>query len=190
MNQSAICVYCASSTKVPKIYFDAAYKLGNLIAERGLAAVSGGGRAGLMGTLIDGVLDAGGQAIGILPQFMIDNGWQHDRLSEMIVTTSMHERKQRMALLSQAVIALPGGVGTFDELFEIVTWRQLGLYKGNIVIANIDGYYDLLLAHLKRSIEQGFMRGDHAKLWQVAQSPEEALAMALSSQNTSFSAKY
>ena len=175
----AVAVYCASSPKIASHYFDAAHDLGRELARADLAVVCGGGRSGLMAAVIDGALDGGGRAIGVLPSFMIDRQWHHLRLSQTIVTESMHERKATMASLSRAAIALPGGIGTFEELMEIITWRQLGLYAGNVVILNIDGYYDPLLEMLDRAIDQHFMNPDHRSLYSVTQSVEEAVALAL-----------
>ncbi len=175
----AIVVYGASSSQIAKQYKDAAFQLGQLIAQNGMSLITGGGRSGLMAAAIDGALDAGGHTIGILPRFMVERNWGHPALSEVIVTDGMHERKRTMASMSRAAIALPGGCGTFEELTEIITWRQLGLYHGNVVIANIGGYYDPLLEMLSRSIEQGFMHDDHAALWSVASSPALAVEAAL-----------
>ena len=191
MNQKqAICVYCASSSNISQSYIDAAFNLGQLIAKKGKHVVCGAGRAGLMGALIDGAIAQNGQAIGVIPQFMVENGWHHSQLTQMEVTDNMHERKNRMAELSLAIIALPGGCGTLEELLEIITWRQLGLYSGNIVILNIDGYYNPLLQMLEQATQQGFMKADHSNLWQVANTPEEAVEMALKENNNNFSSKY
>ncbi len=176
---SAICVYCASSSNIAPIYIDNAFRLGQLIARTEKAVVCGAGRTGLMGSLIDGALDCQGTAIGVIPQFMVDNGWHHPQLSKMEITDDMHTRKKRMAELSRATIALPGGCGTMEELLEIITWRQLGIYSGNIVILNINGYYDPLLEMLEKAVDEGFMKENHARLWQVATSPEQAVKMAL-----------
>ncbi len=186
----AICVYCASSANIPRVYIDAAFRLGELITDAGRAVVCGAGRTGLMGALIDGAIDHHGETIGVIPQFMVDNGWHHKGLSQMVVTEDMHERKQTMARLSRAAIALPGGCGTLEELLEIITWRQLGLFSGNIVILNINGYYDPLLAMLRQAADQGFMKTDHCRLWRVAATVEEAVEMALSNENSEFSSKY
>lgn len=188
--KQAICVYCASSANVAQTYLDAAFLLGKLIAKAGKQVVCGAGRTGLMGALIDGAIAQNGQAIGVIPQFMVENGWHHSQLTKMEVTDNMHERKKRMAELSSAVIALPGGCGTLEELLEIITWRQLGLYSGNIIILNIAGYYNPLLQMLENAISQGFMKMDHSQLWQVATTPEEAVEMALRQDNTNFSSKY
>ncbi len=176
---SAICVYCASSSNIAPIYIDNAFRLGQLIARAEKAVVCGAGRTGLMGSLIDGALDCQGTAIGVIPQFMVDNRWHHPQLSKMEITDDMHTRKKRMAELSRATIALPGGCGTMEELLEIITWRQLGIYSGNIVILNINGYYDPLLEMLEKAVDEGFMKENHARLWQVATLPEQAVKMAL-----------
>ena len=128
-----------------------------------------------MGTVIDGALEENGTTIGVIPQFMVDNNWHHPQLTHTIITPDMHQRKQRMANLSQAVIALPGGCGTLEELLEIITWRQLGLYKGNIVILNTLNYYDNLIAMLDNAIQSRLMKPSHAQLWQVAETPEQEL---------------
>lgn len=177
--EKAIVVYGASSEQINPRYKEAAHRLGQLIAAGGAVLISGGGKAGIMKASIEGATEAGGVTIGVLPRFMVERDWQHPALSSMIVAESMHERKQTMAEMSTAAIACPGGCGTFDELMEIITWRQLNLYHGNVVILNTDGYYDPLLQMLQRTIDEGFMRGDHAGLWHVAATPEEAVALAL-----------
>lgn len=190
-NLSGITVYCASSVTVAKVYFEAAESLGKEIARRGLPLITGAGSMGLMGAVNDAAIKAGGMTIGVIPQFMVDRGWHHKGLSRLEITDGMHRRKELMAELSRAAIALPGGIGTFEELLEIITWRQLGLYHGNIVILNVNGYYDKLLDMLDTAIEQKFMKPDHKMLWSVAQSPEEAIEMALSDDNKQiFSAKF
>ncbi len=191
MNQKqAICVYCASSSHIDQAYTNAAFTLGKLIVSSGKQVVCGAGRTGLMGALIDGAIAQNGQVIGVIPQFMVKNGWHHSQLTKMEITDNMHERKKRMAELSSAVIALPGGCGTLEELLEIITWRQLGLYSGNIVILNISDYFNPLLQMLDNAISQGFMKIDHSQLWQVATTPEDALEMALKQENSNFSSKY
>ena len=177
--ETAIVVYGASSERINPRYKEAAYHLGELIGRSGATLISGGGKAGIIKASIDGATCAGGQTIGVFPRFMVDREWQHPSLSRMIVTESMHERKQTMANLSSAAIACPGGCGTLEELMEIITWRQLNLYSGNVVILNTDGYFDPLLEMLQRTIDEGFMREDHKELWQVARTPEEAVEKAL-----------
>lgn len=176
----SVCVYCASSSRVAPCYIDAARELGMLLALKGVGVVCGAGRSGLMGALIDGAISQKGEAIGVIPQFMVDKGWHHRQLTRMEVTETMHERKQLMARMSCATIAMPGGCGTLEELMEIITWRQLGLFNGNIVILNVAGYYDPLLEMLERAVNQGFMKDNHSQLWSVAYTPSEAVEMALS----------
>ena len=170
-----ITVFCASSALIDKTYNDAAYQLGSLLAENDIACVCGAGNCGLMRAVADGCLDNGGKAIGVIPKFMVDNGWCHPKLSETIVTPDMHERKETMSQLADAIIALPGGCGTLEELLEIITWKQLGLYKGVILILNTNGFYNHLLAMLQHCIDEKFMKQSHSTLWHVANSPEEAM---------------
>jgi uncharacterized protein (TIGR00730 family) len=179
MAQLAITVYSASSQNIDKAYFDAAIEVGRLAAQNGIAVVNGGGKMGLMGAVNQGAIEAGGETIGVIPQFMVERGWHHPSLSRLEVTDSMHTRKELMAKLATGVIALPGGVGTLDELMEIICWRQLGLFSGNIVILNVGGYYDNLIAMLRTATEGGFMRPDHLQnLFTVTDSPAEAVKIA------------
>ena len=173
-----ITVYAASSGQLPTIYIQAAQELGTVIAERGHVLVNGAGRTGLMGAGTDACLTAGGKTIGIIPEFMIAQGWQHPHMTELIVTPDMHERKRRMAEISDACIALPGGVGTLEELLEVITWKQLGLFLNPIIILNVSGYYDALLAQFERAAEERFMRSRHMDIWKVATSAEEAVHLA------------
>lgn len=175
MDINNICVYCASSNKVSDIYGETAYELGALLAKEGITVVTGAGGIGLMRKVEDGALDNGGKAIGVIPQFMVEHGWHHTGLTELRITESMHERKQTMASLSDAVIALPGGCGTIEELSEIITWKQLGLYFNPIVILNVNGYYNHFIAQLEQAIEEHFMGEIHGKIWSVAETPSEAL---------------
>lgn len=174
---SSVCVYCASSTKIPSIYFDAAKELGRLLGEQKLRVVNGAGNIGLMCAVSDAALAAGGTVTGVIPHFMVEQDWYHKGLTELIEVETMHERKQRMANLSDAVIALPGGCGTLEELLEIITWKQLGLYLNPIVILNINHYYDPLLELLRNAMDENFMRPQHARMWAVAETPEEAVRL-------------
>lgn len=176
-NIKTVCVYSASSTKIPEVYFRAADELGRLLGNRGLRVVNGAGNIGLMRAVSDAALAVGGTVTGVIPRFMVEQGWYHDGLTELIVTETMHERKRRMADLADAVIALPGGCGTFEELLEIITWKQLGLFANPIVILNTDGYYDALLALFERAVRENFMRDQHSGMWAVAQTPEEAVRL-------------
>ena len=175
-----ICVYCASSTDIKKEYFEAACKLGSLIADNGFGCVYGAGRVGLMGVVADSVLAHGGEVVGVIPEFMVERGWCRDSLTKTIVTKDMHERKLTMAVLSDCAVALPGGCGTLEELMEIISWKQLGLYSKPIIILNTLGYYDPLLAMLGKAIGEHFMKESHAGLWHVATTPEEAIDLILS----------
>ena len=157
------------------LYFEAATRLGSLIAQKGMTLVTGGGCQGLMCAVEDGALENGGKAIGVIPRFMVDCGWQHTGLTELRITADMHERKKMMADLADAVIALPGGCGTMEELLEIITWKQLGLYLNPIIILNTGGYYTPLIEQLERAVETNFMGEIHSKIWSVASTPEEAL---------------
>lgn len=178
--QKGITVYCASSAQIAPAYFEAARELGAEIARACLPVINGGGRMGLMRAVSDGALDAGGQAIGVIPQFMVEAGRNYDRLTQTIVTESMHARKKTMADLSLGVVALPGGIGTLEELAEIITWRKLRLYSGPAVILNANGYYDHLLAWLAQSQSEGFM--SPSPCWQVAATPAQAVELILRNQ--------
>ena len=188
-----ICVYCASSSKIDSKYFDAAIQTGKILAQNEIRLIYGGGSVGVMGVLADSVLDgggkvtgvmgvladsvlsAGGKVTGVIPQFMIDAAWHHDGLTELIITDNMHERKEKMAALGDAAVALPGGVGTLEELLEVITWKQLGIYTKPIVIVNVDGYYDHLIAQLQQAADELFMRPDHLKMWTVVESADQIL---------------
>lgn len=177
MERKTVVVYGASSADAEKVFVDAAFELGGLIARSGKRLVSGAGSTGLMAAVENGALDAGGISIGIIPQFMVDNGWLHEGLTEVIITPTMHERKNRMAQMADAVVALPGGTGTFEELFEIITWKMLGLFVKPIIILNTDNYYDPLLDMLDRTAQRHFMNPVFKKLWAVAETPEEAIEL-------------
>ncbi|MCM1517327.1 MAG: TIGR00730 family Rossman fold protein [Pseudoflavonifractor sp.] len=173
-----ICVYGASSSRIPAVYVDAAREVGRLVGLSGRPLINGAGRGGLMAAATEGATVAGGQTVGVIPRFMIDNGWQHPSMTRLIVTSDMHRRKETMARLAHGAIALPGGYGTFEELLEIITWRQLGLYNGNVVILNTDGYYDPLLEMFARARSQGFITEGHGRMWAVASTPAEAVEVA------------
>ena len=178
MNQiKNVCVYSASSTKIAPVYFAMAEELGRLLAMHGINLINGAGSIGLMAATSNAALEAGGTVTGVIPRFMVEQGWHHNGLTQLIETETMHERKQLMADLSDGVIALPGGCGTMEELMEIITWKQLGLYLKPIVILNIDGFYDPLLEMLQRAIEGNFMRKEHQQIWQTATSPKEAVEL-------------
>lgn len=172
-----ICVYSASSTQIDAAYVEAATRLGTLMGEQGINLVNGAGRMGLMAATADAVLAAGGEVTGVIPCFMVEQGWHHTGLTRLIEVADMHERKQTMARLSDGVIALPGGCGTLEELLEVITWKQLGLYLNPIVLLNTRDYYRPLLEMLQRAVDERFMRRRHSDIWQVASTPEEALQL-------------
>ena len=174
-----IAVYCASSTQIDECYFKDARRLGNLMADKGITLVNGAGNMGLMAESADGCLEKGGKAIGVIPTFMIGEGWCHNGMTQIIEPADMHERQAKMAEMTDAGIFLPGGCGTFAELSELITWKQLGLYLKPIILLNTKGYFDSLLNTLHQAITENFMRPVHADIWKVAPTPEEALRMAL-----------
>lgn len=175
-----VCVYSASSTKIAPAYFEVAERLGHILAERKINLINGAGCLGLMRHISDAVLAAGGTVTGIIPRFMVEQGWHHRGLTRLIETETMHERKQMMADLSDGIIALPGGCGTMEELLEIITWKQLGIYFNPVVILNVNGFYDPLLALLEKAVDQNFMRPEHREIWQVTSTPEEAVELLYS----------
>ena len=173
-----ITVYGAASSRISPIYFEAAGKLGKLLAENSITCINGGGIKGLMAAVSEAVLENGGKVCGVIPEFMCDKGWLHPDIKEIIITQDMHGRKKTMAEKSDACIALPGGVGTFDELLEIITWKQLGLYNKPVVILNTAGYYDPLLAMLDKADKENFTHCSSV-VWHVSDSPEETLDFIL-----------
>jgi uncharacterized protein (TIGR00730 family) len=174
-----ITVYAASCAKIAPVYFQTAEKLGKLLAKNRITCINGAGKQGLMAAVTDSALKHGGKVIGIIPQFMVDAGWDHPSLTERIVTSDIHERKRLMAHQSDACIALPGGIGTMEELLEIIAWKQLGLYSGKVVVLNVAGYYNDLLNMLKKAQEEKFMPEQQTALWSVASTAEEALQLIL-----------
>ncbi len=162
-----LCVYCGSSPGFDPVYGQAARAFGTLLGRRGIKLVYGGGNVGLMGTLADAVLAAGGEVIGIIPQGLVDHEVAHLGLTELHVTRSMHERKAMMADLADGFVAMPGGLGTLEELFEILTWAQLGLHRKPVGLLNVAGYYDALVAFVDHTVEAGFVRPLHRSLFSV-----------------------
>ncbi|MBR4922843.1 MAG: TIGR00730 family Rossman fold protein [Bacteroidaceae bacterium] len=178
MNQiKNVCVYSASSTKIAPVYFAVAEELGHLLASKGINLINGAGSIGLMAATSNAALASGGTVTGVIPRFMIEQGWHHTGLTRLVETETMHERKHLMAEMSDGIIALPGGCGTLEELLEIITWKQLGLYLKPIVVLNIDGYFNPLLEMLQKAIDENFMRPEHGNIWVVANTPEEAVQL-------------
>ncbi len=176
-----VCVYAASSRTCHGAYRDAAHRLGVFLAERQFPIIYGGGGAGLMGALADGALSRGGRVTGVLPRFMNDLEWGHSGLTELHLVDDMRTRKHRMLSSSNAVVALPGGSGTLEELLEAITLKRLGLFLGPIVLVNTRRFYDPLLKLFASAIEERFMDERHDAMWQVVKEPEqvaEAFAVA------------
>ena len=163
-----LCVFCGSSTGNRPEYRDAARRLGELLSGRGIGLVFGAGHVGLMGVLADAVLAVGGRAVGVIPQALVDRELAHRGLSELHIVRTMHQRKALMADLSDAFVALPGGYGTGDELFEILTWAQLGIHAKPIGLLNVAGYFDPMLAWLEHMTREDFLRRRHRELLLVA----------------------
>jgi uncharacterized protein (TIGR00730 family) len=171
----SLCVYCGSSGRGRESHHEAARRLGRLMAEAGVRLVYGGGRIGLMGQVADAVLEGGGEVFGIIPRFLDQVEVGHSGVSQMIVTENMHERKERMAELSDAFVILPGGLGTLDETFEILTWKQLQLHDKPVVVADIDGYWQPLVGLIDRLVEENYARPEHRELFRVVASVDEVL---------------
>ena len=170
-----ICIYCASSEHCDRSYHDAATALGRALAEAGCTIVYGGGAVGLMGALADGALEAGGEVIGIIPRFMTEVEWQHPGLANLEVVEDMRERKHRLLTGSDAVVALPGGCGTLEEMFEALTLKRLGLYFNPIVLVNTNDFYAPLQQFMERMIEQRFMNPQHREMWTLVDTVAEVL---------------
>ena len=176
----AVAVYCASSTQVGQAYVEDAAKLGELFAKHGVTLVYGGGAVGLMGAICDAVKAHGGKAIGVIPRFMVEKGWLRPGLDEVIEVETMAERKRIMAEITDAAMALPGGVGTFDELMDIVALKKLGLYLKPVVIVNTQDYYQPLATLLERSVTEHFQDEKFRHVWRLANTPEEAMDFVFS----------
>lgn len=175
MIHKRVSVFCASSNKVEKIYFDATRKLGLSLAKHGISANYGGGALGLMGALADTMMQAGGSIRGIIPEFMVEQGWNHRSVKDMLVVRDMHERKKRLTENIDAFIALPGGVGTLEELLEMMTHKQLGQILAPIIIINVNQFFDPFLDLLRKMVEEKFMREIHQDIWQVIEDPEDII---------------
>ncbi len=168
----SLCVYCGSSVGRDTVYADAACSLARVMVERGIRLVFGGGSVGIMGAVADEVLRLGGEAVGVIPQALMRKELAHAGLTEMHVTPSMHARKTLMAELSDAFVALPGGIGTFEELFEVWTWGQLGFHDKPCAILNVGGYYDRLVEFLDHASAEEFVRPVHRGMLIVESDPE------------------
>ena len=170
-----ITVFCGSSFGTEDIYKSEATALGKVLAQKGIELVYGGANVGLMGAVADGVLREGGKVIGVLPHFLQSKEIAHEGLTELILVDSMHERKTKMNELSDGVIALPGGFGTLEEFFEMLTWAQLGLHKKPIAILNIDGFYDALKVLIQVMVDKGFLKAVNQEMLLVSDNIEDLI---------------
>jgi uncharacterized protein (TIGR00730 family) len=170
-----VCVFASSSNRIDKRYVQAAAELGSLFARSKMNVIYGGGGIGLMGVLADAVIETGGLITGVIPSFMNDEGWGHPQIKDMIVTTDMGDRKKNMFARADAVVALPGGIGTLEELTEAITLKQLGLFKGPVVILNTLNYYKSFIDFLEHMVTGNFLRIEHKGIWEIANTPKEVL---------------
>ena len=170
-----ICVFCGSRSGVSRVYEEGARWLAQALVEEGLTLVYGGGRVGLMGVLADAVLDFGGEAIGVIPKVLVRREVAHMGLSDLRVVGSMHERKALMSELSEGFVALPGGTGTLEEFFEVLSWAQLGVHRKPCGLLNVEGYYDPLLTLFHNIVAQGFLSEEHRSMVLVETEPEPLL---------------
>jgi uncharacterized protein (TIGR00730 family) len=175
MPESRICVFCGASPGARPIFVEVAAELGTALAEAGLAVVFGAGGAGMMGAVSDAAIKAGGDVVGVIPKSLMDREYGRSDLTDLRIVATMHDRKALMHQLSQAFVTLPGGLGTFEEFFEILTWAQLGLHDKPVILLNVDGYYDPLVSLLDHSVEQGFMSAADRRLVTVVQTVPEVL---------------
>lgn len=173
----SVCVYCGSGTGNNPSYAQTAHALGAILAENDLTLVFGGGKVGLMGTIAQSVLDAAGTAIGIIPDFLLEREGRYDSLTELIVTSSMHERKQTMFDKADAFVALPGGIGTLEEIIEMMTWAQLSRHKKPIVLANIEGFWEPLVSLLDHMRGERFIREGLEVAYRIADTVEDIVPM-------------
>ncbi len=170
-----VCVFAASSSRIDKKYAEAARELGSLFARSKINVIYGGGGIGLMGILADAILENRGSITGVIPSFMNDEGWGHPHVQDMIITSDMGERKRNMFARADAVVALPGGIGTLEELTEAITLKQLGLFKGPVIILNTLNFYKSLIDFLEHMVAGRFLRNEHKGIWTIASTPEEVL---------------
>lgn len=174
-----VCVYCASSAQIHPEYFSATEALSKAFVEHGFSVVFGGGSSGLMGKLADSVLEAGGNIKGIMPQFMNEVEWGHRGVSDFVYTQTMHERKAKFLEGTDALVALPGGSGTYEELFEAITLKKLGQFTKPIVILNTRGYFEPFRELMQRAVEENFVAEDHQEIWKIVDRPEDVVPTIL-----------
>lgn len=172
-----VCIFASSSSRINSKYADSASELGVLLARAGTEVVFGGGGIGLMGILADSVIRNNGIITGVIPSFMKDQGWDHSNVNDMIVTSDMGERKKQMFAMADAIVALPGGVGTLEELTEAITLKQLGLFRGPVIILNTMNYYNSLIDFFEHMISENFLRHEHKAIWEIAATPAEVIVL-------------
>ena len=170
-----VTVFCASSDKIEQKYFDAAQRVAEILVANNVTVLYGGGAKGLMGKLADTIIEEQGTIIGVMPAFMREVEWHHEGITELLLVHDMHARKKRFLEDVDALIALPGGCGTLEELMEAITLKRLGVFVKPIIIYNQDAYYDPLIEMLERCIKENFMREEHSKIWTVIEQPEELM---------------
>ena len=185
MSQRSICIYCGSSPGTDPAYMESARTMGTLIASAGHRLVYGGGHVGLMGAAADAALQAGGEVIGVIPQDILDKEVGHGGVTELFTVNSMHERKMKMASLSDAFVALPGGIGTLEEIIEVLTWSQLGFHSKACGALNVNGFFDPLFALLDHMVDNRFLREEHRAQLLSADTPEDILEKVLAHQAVS-----
>ena len=162
-----LCIFCGSAKGHEEKYLKLGKNLGQMLVRNNIALVYGGASIGLMGAIADGVLESGGKVFGVIPQALVDYEVAHPKLTELFVVENMHQRKQKMYDLSDAFLSLPGGMGTLDEMFEVLTWTQLKYHQKKSYILNYDGFYDSLLSYINHSMQEGFIKKEHASLLEV-----------------------
>ena len=172
---SSVCVFCGSSERAPRLHREAAARLGRLLAASGVELVFGGGRVGLMGIIADAALRAGGRVVGVIPEHLIKAEVGHGRVTELVVTPDMHERKETMFARADAFAVLPGGPGTLDETFEILTWRQLGLHDKPVVVVDLDGYWQPLIKLVDHVVRRRYARPSFRRLFTVVKRVDDVL---------------
>jgi uncharacterized protein (TIGR00730 family) len=172
-----VCIFASSSSRIRSEYADAASELGVLLSRADTEVVFGGGGIGLMGKLADAIIKNNGTITGVIPSFMKDEGWNHNYVNEMIVTADMGERKKQMFAMADAIVALPGGVGTLEELTEAITLKQLGLFRGPIIILNTLNFYKSLFDFFEHMVSEYFLRSEHKAIWEIADTPQDVMTL-------------
>lgn len=172
-----ICVFCASSSEVDRLYLKVAEELADICVDNGIHSLFGGGAAGLMGAFADRVVERNGKITGVIPHFMLDFEWAHSRVTDMVLVDDMRERKKRLIENADAIVALPGGIGTLEELMEVSTLKQLGRIDKPIVIVNTNGFYNTLMLFINELIDKKFMKAHNRNLWNVIESPMQLISV-------------